>query len=243
MIYLVNAPKRGATKRRGKAASKKRTKAKARRSTSPFSKTRRKGAQMAAKKRRKRRVTARRASPRRKRRVTTRKPGITVKRRGQVVYQGNPRRRRKASSRRYRRNPGGGILSTVMRTGQDALAILGGMAVTNLIARRIPFGEGNKAVEVAKKIAVAIGLGMVAQKAVSRSMAEKITIGGMVAVGADLLRNVPMVGTALAGDDDLRMLARSGMGSYPLPLLESQGLAAWPQPGVEQAGGLASYYN
>lgn len=257
MIYLVNAPSGAKRKRtakrkpsakqlkaRKKFAAMSRARAKARR-LAASSKTRRKGAAvMAAKKstRRRRKTTVRRAaSPqRRKRRVrrsrARRSPSIRVQRRGRTVYASNGRRRR------YRRNPGfsgGGILRMVQTAGKDALAVLGGLAGTNFVARKIPFGEGNKGIEAAKKAAVAVLLSMVAGKALGRGVGEKVLIGGMTAVGIDLLRNVPQLGTALAGDDDLRYIARTGLSAYALPAA-APGMSAYPSPGV--GGGDAAAY-
>jgi hypothetical protein len=250
MLFLVNGPSR--TKRRKKVAvkrerlaQKKRTKVKARRSASPLSKTRRMGAKMAVKRKkatRRRKTTVRRARPaaRKKRRATARKrKPVTTLRRG-AVYQTNGRKRRRS----VRRNPSfsaGGILSTVKRAGVDALAVLGGMAATNFISRKIPYGDGNRAMEVAKKVAIALGLGMIARKASGAALAEKIVVGGMVAVGIDLLRDVPTIGTALAGDSDLRYLSR-GVSAYPTSML-SDGMGSWPQPAMAQAGSLDGYYN
>lgn len=258
MIYLVNAPSGAKRKRtakrkpsakqlkaRKKFAAMSRARAKARR-LAASSKTRRKGAAvMAAKKstRRRRKTTVRRAaSPqRRKRRVrrsrVRRSPAVRVQRRGRTVYASNGRRRR-----RYRRNPGfsgGGILRMLQTAGKDALAVIGGLAGTNFVARKIPFGEGNKGIEAAKKAAVAVLLSMVAGKALGRGVGEKVLIGGITAVGIDLLRNVPQLGTALAGDDDLRYIARTGLSAYALPAA-APGMSAYPSPGV--GGGDAAAY-
>ena len=264
MLYLINPQgaasagtgrKRTAKRKKRKPSAKQikarkafarlsRAKAKARR-LAASSKTRRKGAAvMAAKKRTKRRrkaVVRRAAASGRKRRTrrVRRSPAVRVQRRGRTVYASNPRKRR-----RYRRNPGlsgRGILSMVTGAGKDALAVIGGLAGTNFIARKVPFGEGNKAIEAAKKAAVAVVLGMVAGKALGRNVGEKVLVGGMVAVGIDLLRNVPQVGTALAGDDDLRYIARTGLSAYALPAAPmSAGMSAWPAPGV--GGGDAAAY-
>lgn len=257
MLFLVNPAKKRTRTRKRKPSAKQlkarknlvrlsRARAKARR-LGTSGKTRRKGAEMAVRKRRTRRkATVRRAATRRKRRVVRRasarkrRPAaVRVVRRGRTVYASNPRRRR-----RTRRNPsfsGRGILGMVTSAAKDGLAVLGGMAGTNFVARKIPFGEGNQVMEIGKKVAVAIALGMIGGKALGRSTGEKLLIGGIVAIGADLLRNVPVVGTSLAGDADLRFIARTGLSAYPLMVgAGDSGMGAYASPGI--GGGDANAY-
>lgn len=192
---------------------------------------------MAAKKKAAKRKPARKATTKRRRRKTTgRKSPVQRLARGKV-YVTNGRRRRRS----YRRNAviRGGILGTVTRVGKDAVGVIAGMAGTNFIARKIPFGDGSLAIETAKKIAVALGLGMAAQKAMGRGVGEKVLLGGMVAVASDLLRQVPTIGTALAGDDDLRYIARTGLSAYPMV-----GMGAYADTGaMAVADGAMAYRN
>lgn len=231
MLYLVNpggsrAERRRQVKATRKAAKRRRKptaaqlkareafarmargQSKARRPSASIGSARRSGGKMAAKRKRRRKVTAK-ARPRRKRRSARRtRTAVSLSRRGRVVYRSNPRKRR-----RYRRNPGfsgAGILGTLTRAGKDALGVVAGMAGTNLIARRIPFGEGNLAAETAKKLLVALGLGMVVRRVAGSSMAEKVIIGGVVAAAGDVLKAVPVVGDALAGGDSLSSWAPAG---------------------------------
>ena len=225
MLFLVNKPRKRkakakagkGSKARGKTARRTTAKGKARRSSSTI-KTRRIGGSMAARKKatRRRKTSARTAAPRRRRRrpaTKRRSPVVTLRRR--TVYQTNPRRR--GGRRRYRRNsPIRGIGNTIISASKDALVVVGGMAGTNLIANRIPYGDGSMGISVAKKIAVALALGMVAQKVASRDIAQKLLLGGFVAAATDVLSAVPVVGPALSGDGDLRALTR-GLNSYALP--------------------------
>jgi hypothetical protein len=217
MIFLVNKPRTLASKKkatmRKKTASKpsaKQLKARkafarmvkeqaAARRASPSSKTRRTGDKMAAKK--KARRTASKKKVVRRRRSAARKPAtLQLKRRGRVVYANG---RKRPVRRRVRRNSPftrSGVVGSLMSGAKDAAAVLVGMAGTNFISSKIPFGDGNRGIETAKKLAVTLGLGMVAQKAVSRAVAEKVVIGGIVAIAMDFLKDVPVVGGALSGD-------------------------------------------
>jgi len=218
MIFLVNKPRTLASKKkatmRKKTASKpsaKQLKARkafarmvkeqaAARRASPSSKTRRTGDKMAAKKKA-RRTASKKKVVRRRRRSTARKPAtLQLKRRGRVVYANG---RKRPVRRRVRRNSPftrSGVVGSLMSGAKDAAAVLVGMAGTNFISSKIPFGDGNRGIETAKKLAVTLGLGMVAQKAVSRAVAEKVVIGGIVAIAMDFLKDVPVVGGALSGD-------------------------------------------
>lgn len=239
MIFLVNKPRTLASKKKKVAARRKTAKkptakqlkarkefarmakaqAKARR-TSPSSKTRRTGDKMAAKKKVRRTASKRVVRRRRK----ARKPAtLQLKRRGRVVYANG---RKRVTRRRVRRNSPftrTGIAGSLMNGAKDAAAVLAGMAGTNFIAGKIPFGDGSRGIETAKKLAVTLGLGMVAQKAVSRAVAEKVVIGGIVAIAMDFLKDVPVLGGALAGDSGLGLyydgganaaLAAGSMGAY-----------------------------
>lgn len=240
MIYLVNEPRRTATigrsarklarrrrptakqlKARERFARMARAKAKARLLLASKRKTRRTGGRMAAKRKRRRKVTAK-AAPRRKRRVTGRRrsrvPALALRRRGVTVYRSNGRKRR-----RYRRNGiGGGIGRSLMSAGKDALAVIAGMAGTNLIAARIPFGGDSTAATAGKKLAVAFGLSLIVGKVGSRGLAEKVLVGGVVSAATDLLRQVPGIGGAIAGDEvaslssyaDVSALPSGSVGSY-----------------------------
>ncbi|MFA6118261.1 MAG: hypothetical protein WC729_30020 [Sphingomonas sp.] len=184
-----------------------------------------------AKKARKRPAKAKATS--RKRRVsrkTRRTPAISLRKRGVTVYRSNPRRRVR---RRVRRNPafGRGIMGSLMTAVKDGAWVLGGVAGTNFIARQIPFGNGTVPVGAAKKLAVGVVLSMIVGKAVGRAAGEKVLTGAVVAVGTDLLRNMPMIGTALAGDNDLAFIRRT-MGAYPTALTAGMGAYVEPYTGV-----------
>jgi hypothetical protein len=264
MLFLVNpAPSRGARRRITKAAKKAAKKSsrrqgvagKSRGSSARGSKartlarqlsasgkqTRRTGGKMAAKRKRvRRKATTRKASPRprrRKARVSARKRSPVQRLARGKVYVTNGRKRRRS----YRRNAriGGGLMTTLQRAGKDALGIVGGIAATNLIARRIPYGEGNLAIEAAKKIVVALGLGMVVKRVAGAALAEKVVIGGMVSVATDLLGAVPVIGPALAGDD-VRSFARSGLSAYEIPGLPA-GMNAYPESGYGVADSASLY--
>lgn len=253
MLYFVNAPSRASRpdrRRKVKAARKAAKKAggasrahpskgsKARPTSTAHSKARRNGGkQMAAKKRAKK--AAAKSAPKRRRRKTARKGPVQRLARGKV-YVTNGRKRRRA---RYRRNPsfGGGVGSTLMRAGKDALGVVAGVALTNLIARRIPFGEGNRAAEIGKKLAVALGLGVIAKRAIGSAMAEKIVVGGVVAVANDLLAAVPVVGTALSGDD---MIRAASLGAYASsPALPAGGMGAYVEVPYMTADSGSGYRN
>lgn len=233
-LFLVNPPKKKAAKKsRARGASK--AKKRSARALSAKSTTRLKGAQM-AKKARKRPAKAKAVS--RKRRVarkTRRTPAISLRKRGVTVYRSNPRR---GGRRRVRRNPsfGKGIMGSIMTAVKDGAWVLGGVAGTNFIARKLPFGNGTVPVEAAKKLAVGVALSMIVGKAMGRSAGEKVLAGAVVAVGTDLLRNAPVIGTALAGDNDLAFIRRT-MGAYPTAL--TSGMGAY----VEQPMGARSEPN
>lgn len=230
MLFLVNpgggrAARRRVVKAARKVAKKKKVgatgsrvssgKRTARRLSGMKSKARRiGGVQMATKRKRVKRSASKATPTRRKRRkvATRRKTPVTRLARGRVFVT-NGRRRR--STRRVRRNGiGGGILSTLQRAGKDALGIVAGVALTNLVARRIPYGDGNRGIEIAKKVAVAALLGVIVKRVAGNALAEKVVVGGMVAVANDLLSAVPVVGTALSGDADVYSLARHGLAAY-----------------------------
>lgn len=251
MIFLVNPSSRAERRRKMKSVRKAakrgtrrasgpsltRGKRVARPLSSASKVTRRNGGKMAAKKKvakRRKVATRRKATTKRRKRSVARKSPVSRLARGKV-YVTNGRKRRRG----YRRNARigiSGIGASLMRSGKDALGVLAGVAGTNLISRRIPFGDGNKAIEIAKKVVVAAGLGMLVSRFASRAMGEKVLVGGMVAVGMDLLRDVPMVGTALAGDEDVRYLASTGLSAYPM--VGAGGMSSWAGAGaaVDAAG-------
>lgn len=252
MLYFVNAPKpssRAKSRRAVKAARKaaKRSKAggasgtrpskgsKARPTSTAHSQARRNGGMQMAAKKKGRKPAAKKSAPKRRRRKTARKSPVQRLGRGKV-YVTNGRKR----TRRYRRNPslGGGIGSTLMRAGKDAIGVVAGVALTNLIARRIPFGEGNRAAEIGKKLVVALGLGVIAKRAVGSAMAEKLVVGGVVAVANDLLAAVPVVGPALSGDD---MIRAASLGAYASGPALPSGMGAYVEVPYMSADSGAGY--
>ena len=121
---------------------------------------------------------------------------------------------------------------------KDGAFVIGGVAATNFIARRIPLGNGSVPVEALKKVAVGVALSMAVGKAMGRAAGEKVMVGAIVAVGMDLLRNVPVIGTSLAGDADLSFIRRT-MSGYPTSL--SSGMGAYDMPAQAPVGALSSY--
>lgn len=223
MIFLVNKPKRKKVKSRAKGASKSKTQKKARKSSAKNI-TRRVGGTMAAKKKAKAK-----AKPRsRKRRVTKRRvkksgSNITLRRVTGRVYKANGRRRR------YRRNAGfgrSGVVGTIMAGTKDAAGVLGGLVGTNFIANRIPFGQGNRGIVAAKKLAVAVALGMVAQRVMGRAVAQNMVAGGVAAVAWDFLKDIPVIGQSLSGYSQI-----NGLGLYPTNLMPRNGVGAYPFTG------------
>lgn len=253
MLFLVNPGASRPVRRRAAKAAKKAAKRKkvgagalgvrpsrgkqARPTSTSSRKTRRNGGKQMAAKKKGRKPAAKTASRKRRRKVATKRSPVQRLARGKV-YVTNGRKRRGVRRRSYRRNGVRGLGGTLMRAGKDALGVVGGVVLTNLIARRIPYGDGNRAIEVAKKVAVAAALGMLVRRVAGSQLAEKVVVGGMVAVANDLLSAVPVVGTALSGDDTVRAFAAYSP-AYALP----SGMSAYDNSGFVATDPAASYRN
>lgn len=135
---------------------------------------------MATKKRRRRRTTARRPSKRR-----TRRRSVTV--------HANParRRRRRVS---YRRNPGFSVKGVINRVKEGAIggvAVVGGEMVTRAIRKKVltnfvsptstVLADGTMTAAAAD-IAIATGVGIVAERFVGRQIASDVLKGGFASV-------------------------------------------------------------
>lgn len=148
-------------------------------------------------------------------------------RRSVVRARGNPRR--SGRMRRARMNPPQ-IVQGIMEGAKGAAAVLVGKVATNTLARMIPYGAGSPAVDIAKRVAVAVVLGEVGKRVnmIGRDTAQLLVIGGLLSPMETAVRalNVPLVTQGLSGDDDvmLALLAPGNIGSYPQ-------MGAYPQLG------------
>lgn len=132
------------------------------------------------------------------------------------AYHQNPKRRRRRSTGLFRRNPGG-IVGQVMGAAKDVATIVVGKAATNYISRMVPFGGTSKAMTAGKKIAIAIGLSMIAKKVSNQRIADLILAGGMLGPVEDFASTLPIIGTALASDNTVATTA--AIGAYYNPSL------------------------
>ena len=208
---------------------------------------------MAQRKRSKRRRSMRR-NPRkvvaRKRSTTRRKRAYHAvrahKRKGTSVrsYHQNPRRRRHRRSYGFRRNPGG-VVGQVIGAAKDVATVVVGKAATNYVSRMIPFGGTSKAMTAGKKLAIAIGLSMIAKKVVSQRVADLILVGGILGPVEDFASTLPVIGTALQSDTSVSTTA--ALGSYVAAALPSgdggrmskigTGMGAYVRPASATGGG------
>lgn len=228
---------------------------KAQRTLTNSSGRRRTGGTMAVRKRSsKRRRSVRRTkvranAPKRRRRkyhaVSAHKRKATSVR----AYHQNPKRRRRRVGG-FRRNPVSGIVGQVIGAAKDVATIVVGKAATNYISRMVPFGGTSKAMTAGKKIAIAIGLSMLAKRVTNQRIADLILAGGMLGPVEDFASTLPIIGTALASDTTVATTA--AIGAYYNPALgalpaggagrfsaigRSPGMGSYVQPGSATGGG------
>jgi len=220
-LFMVNPPRKGATKKRKKrrtakqkaatkkmlAARKRSIKPKRRRRTA---RSRKPEGKMARKRSRKRTVTRRRKS------VKRRSPINKLRRHS--IYLTNPRRRRHGVRRgSYSRNPG--IVATLQRGAMDAGATLVGGAVARTVSGLLPLPKDGIA-GAASGLAVALGVGIAAQKIVSADTARFVMAGAMQVPIKNLITSfVPQAGAFLGDYDNIGAYAlpAAGVGDYLNP--------------------------
>ncbi len=232
MLYLVNSPSKAKGRRKGKrrtakqkAATRKMLAARKRAAASKRTKARTNtGSTNMARK-------ARKSGGSRKRRRSSKRRGAGVRlvRRGQTVYQGNPKRRgRRRGGRRYHRNPG--ILGIAKQSVMDAGATLVGGAAARAITGFVPLPDAGL-MGVAKGAAVAIGVGLAARRFTNSDTARFITAGAMqVPLKALITTFMPSAG-AFLGEYD-------GVSAY----IEEQG-GGNVSGYVDQVGGMGALYD
>lgn len=112
------------------------------------------------------------------------------------------------SRRRYRRNPPG-IVNQLTGGAKDALLLLGGVAATQAVSRKllefIPApgtAAGIAAVNVAAQAGTALALSMLAHRFAGPTVARAVLVGGLTVPirTAARLANVPVLSSALADD-------------------------------------------
>lgn len=127
-----------------------------------------------ARKRGRKRSTARRAAPRRRRRSTkvARRSPVTRLRRGKV-YVTNPRRRKRGS---YARNPN--YVRQITQIVKDTGYVMAGSAVGGVASSMLP-DLGNQFANAAKGVVVAVGVRMAAAKFLGADAARFAAAGAM----------------------------------------------------------------
>jgi hypothetical protein len=134
------------------------------------------------------------------------------------IYLTNPRRRRRGVRRgRYSRNPG--IVATLQRGAMDAGATLVGGAVARTVSGLLPLPKDGIA-GAASGLAVALGVGIAAQKVVSADTARFVMAGAMQVPIKNLITSfVPQAGAFLGDYDNIGAYAlpASGVGDYLNP--------------------------
>jgi hypothetical protein len=139
-------------------------------------------------------------SRRRRRSSKRRGAGVRLVRRGQTVYQGNPRRGRRSGRRRgYRGNPG--IVAQIKQGAMDAGATLVGGAVARTVSGFVPLPDTG-ITGVAKGTLVAVGVGMAARRFLGSDTSRFIMAGAMQVPLKNLITTfIPQAG-AFLGDYD-----------------------------------------
>lgn len=159
-------------------------------------------------KRRKRKTA--RAGVARRRKVRHNPPRHTARR--------HTKRRHTARHHTARRNPA--IVGQITAALKGAGFVVAGKVATGAIAKLLPFGGSSPFVDIAKRAAVALGVGMLARRVTSAQNADLLTIGGLVSPIEALIRtlNIPVVTAALGEDPSdfglSRMLNAGDFGSY-----------------------------
>lgn len=160
--------------------------------------------------RRRRRATA---SGRVRRNPARRSKKAWHHKKGTFTY--NARRRRRRSGRvtarrgrRHRRNPIAvrGLVGQVIEAGKHAVVIVLATAGVNKVSSLIPIGGGSVPMAIAKQIGVGIALAALTRRFAPR-FANDVLIAALLAPAQTLVRQIPGVGTALAG-------APPGLGVY-----------------------------
>lgn len=133
--------------------------------------------------------------------------------------------------RSRRRNPGiGSITRTLTHAVKAGAAVVGGELATNYIANMIPFADSAtatgpiKPIDTAKKIGVAVVIGMLGRRFVGSEMAFYLSVGGVASVLRGVAKTaLPPNLAAQLGDSVSPMLAAypgalaiPGVGSYPM---------------------------
>jgi len=125
---------------------------------------------------------------------------------------------------RYRRPnpPFRGIVGQLTGGLQDAAFIVGGKAVTNIIAGFIPIG-GGMALDLLKKAAAAMAAGY-AGRFISPNASRMMLAGGLAGVVEGFAKqlNIPLISSALSDYD-----SPYAVGSYPQASVP--GVSAYPQ--------------
>lgn len=207
MLFFDNPKRKRGSRKRGRKRTQKRVRVvrRAARSNS-------KGESMARKRSRKRRVSRRRGGARKS-------VGVQVRRRGLIVFQGNPRRR--GGRRRYRRNPSigaGGIVATIKQGVKDGAVIL-----VSQIATKKVIDLGSKFVPVSGIAGAAI-----------------TGLGGPVVIALIAKKVIPsqarLITAAAFAEGVRRILAATPVGGLLADVVnagdQSEEYSAWPAPQI-----------
>jgi len=230
----------------GKAGTGKRVKA--RRASTTTNQRRSTGGTMAVRKRtssKRRRSAVRRKSVRTASSTTKRRRrkyhAVSAhKRKGTSVraYHQNPKRRRRRSYG-FRRNPGG-VVGQIIGAAKDVAIVVVGKAATNYISRMVPFGGTSRAMTAGKKIAIAVGLSLLAKKVSNQRTADLILVGGILGPVEDFASTLPVIGTALTSDSTVATTAAIGAYMPAFSALPSGGSDRFSNIGRP---GMGSYVN
>lgn len=139
--------------------------------------------------------------------------------------------------RMYRRNPKfrlptmQGAIKTLQQGVFDAAGVVGGKAVTRIVANLLPFPKEGVMNIVTQAIAALI-TGMAASVAFPPQIARMAVAGGLSAPIETLMKGLPIIGPAL-GDDDL-VLGEIG---WDVPAVgEEEEIAGYLEPGGGEVG-------
>lgn len=161
--------------------------------------------------RRSRRATA---SRRVRRNPTRRSKRSWHHRKGTFTYNARSRRGRRRGrvtarrGRRYRRNPIAvrGVVGQVVEAGKHAVVIVLATAGVNKVSSMIPIGGTSVPMQIAKQIGVGVALAAITRRFAPR-FANDVLVAALLAPAQTLVRQIPGVGTSLAG-------APPGLGLY-----------------------------
>ena len=159
-----------------------------------------------------RRKRAASTSSKRRRRTSHRRRGAGVRlvRRGQTVYQGNPRRRGRHRRRSgYRHNPG--IMANVIGSVKDAAFVGVGAAVGRTVGNIIPIG-GTPITDFAKGVVVAVGVRMLGRRFLGPDAARMLAAGALYVPFKNVITSfVPAAGAFLGDYSDLAAYSLPGL--------------------------------